>query len=97
DKAILGVSAISFEHGITAESLLDAETDRAIINFVPQLIIVTDSSKFKIVRAALVADISHIHHLVTDSGAPPDQLERLRAAGVQVRVVNVPADAPPQR
>lgn len=94
DKAILGVSAFSVEHGITAESLLDAETDRAIINFVPQLIIVTDSSKFGIVRAALVADISHIHHLVTDSGVPSDQLERLRAAGVQVRVVDVPTNTP---
>jgi DeoR/GlpR family transcriptional regulator of sugar metabolism len=93
DKAILGVSALSVEHGITAESLLDAETDRAIVSFVPQLVVVTDSTKFGIVRAALVTDISHIHHLVTDSGAPPDQLEGLRAAGVQVRVVQVPASA----
>jgi DeoR/GlpR family transcriptional regulator of sugar metabolism len=94
DKAILGVSAISVEHGITAETLLDAETDRAIVNFVPQLVVVTDSSKFGIVRAALVTKVSNIHHLVTDSGTPPDQLDGLRAAGVQVRVVETKRDAP---
>jgi DeoR family transcriptional regulator of aga operon len=87
DKAILGVSAISVDHGITAETLLDAETDRAIVNFVPQLVVVTDSSKFGMVRAALVTSVTEIDYLVTDDAAPPDQLTWLRAAGVRVTVV----------
>jgi DeoR family transcriptional regulator of aga operon len=31
-----------------------------------------------------------IHHLVTDSSANPDQLERIAASGVRVHVVDVP-------
>jgi len=86
DRAVMGVSAIDERQGITAETLLDAETDRSVVQFTPRLMVVTDALKFGLVGAALVAPVTAIHQLVTDEEIPPNQLESLQRAGVDVRV-----------
>lgn len=89
DKAIMGAAALSAEEGITAETLQDAETDRAVIEFAPDLIVVADSSKFGIVAPAWIAPISAVKHLVTDDNAPKRDLDALRDQGIDVRIADV--------
>lgn len=86
DLAVMGASAIDEKQGITAETLQDAETDRMVVGFTPQLVVVADASKFGVVGAALVAPADVIDHLVTDEAAPPEQIAALGRAGVDVRV-----------
>jgi len=84
DKAIMGVSAIDVNQGITSESLKDADTDRNIINIARNLIVVTDSSKFGIVRTALIAPVEEVDYIITDTNIAASEVERIRSLGVKV-------------
>ncbi len=86
DKAIMGVSALDVNEGITSETIADAETDRAILDFAPVVIVVTDSSKFGLRRTARVAPVTKVQYIVTDDEAPEEDLEILRKKGVNVIV-----------
>jgi len=79
--------AISVQEGLTNDYLPETMTDRAIVNFAPEIIVVADHSKFGKVSTALVAPISSIHKIITDNGISPQQLDALRQAGVEVIVV----------
>lgn len=96
DRAIMGAAALSVREGITAETLQDAETDRMVMAFAPELILVADSSKFGVVGPAWVAPISRVHHLVSDAGAPLDDVDALRAQGVDVRIAAAPMGGDPR-
>jgi len=87
DKVIMGMRAISVQEGLTNDYLPETMTDRAIVNFAPEIIVVADHSKFGKVSTALVAPISSIHKIITDNGISPQQLDALRQAGVEVIVV----------
>jgi DeoR family transcriptional regulator of aga operon len=49
--------------------------------------VVADGSKVGRITLAKVADLSEIHILVTDETADKAELERIRAAGIEVHVV----------
>ena len=53
-----------------------------------RVIVAVDSTKIGQTTLAKMADISEIHALVTDAGAPEDELRRIRDAGVDVHVVD---------
>jgi len=84
DKVVMGIRAMSFEHGLTNDYLAETLTDRAILKIGGQVIVVADHTKCGAVAAAYVAPLSVIHTLVTDTETPADFLEALRAAGVTV-------------
>lgn len=88
DRAIMGAAAISVAEGVTAETLQDAETDRTVMEFAPELLIVADSSKFGLVAPAWVAPISRANYLITDDHAPRTDVLALREQGVDVRIAN---------
>lgn len=84
DKVILGVHALSLEHGLTSDYLPETLTDRAILKIGREVILVADHTKFDSVSPAFVAPLSSIHHLVTDTAAPPEFIEALRQMGIAV-------------
>lgn len=84
DKVIMGMRAISIEEGLTNDDLSETMTDRAIIQFAPEVILVADHSKFGTVSTALVAPVSAVHKLVTDDKAPRDMVAKLRELGIDV-------------
>jgi DeoR/GlpR family transcriptional regulator of sugar metabolism len=86
DKVVMGVAALSLEHGITAEKLDDAETDRMVMGLTPNRIVVADSSKFGLVAPAWVAPLSDVRHVVTDVGVGSPEVVALSALGVDVIV-----------
>ena len=77
--AILGADGISATSGVT-----EARTNRAMVAKAQRTVVVADGSKIGGVALAQMADIEQVEMLITDSSADPDELERLRAAGVQV-------------
>jgi DeoR/GlpR family transcriptional regulator of sugar metabolism len=86
-KIVLGIRALDIEHGLTNDYLPETMTDRAILARRGEIIIVADHSKCGRVSTAWVAPITTIHKLVTDSAAPGDFVNALRAKGIEVLVV----------
>ena len=84
DKVILGVHALSVEHGLTSDYLPEVLTDRAILKIGREVILVADHTKFNTVSPAFIAPITAVHCLVTDSLLPTDQVNALRELGLRV-------------
>jgi DeoR/GlpR family transcriptional regulator of sugar metabolism len=72
---------------VTAHDLDDAEVKQAMLRSAARVLLATDSSKFRCSALALVCDATAADLVVTDSAAPGDALDALRAAGVEVRCV----------
>ncbi len=77
-KVIMGIRAVSLKEGLTNDYMPEVSTDRVIIHAAPQVILVADHTKFGHVAAALVAPMSIVHTLVTDSAIDPRVLANLR-------------------
>ncbi len=86
DKILLGIRAISLEHGLTNDYLPETMTDRAILRAGREVVLLADHTKFGRVAAARLAPLESVHTIVTDSATPPDFLEALRERGIRVIV-----------
>nr|MBC7245609.1 DeoR/GlpR transcriptional regulator [Chloroflexota bacterium] len=84
NKVIMGMRAISIEDGLTSDYLPEIMTDRAIIRSAPEVILVADHSKLGKVSTVLVAPVTAVHKIVTDSAAPANVVAELRALGIEV-------------
>ncbi len=87
DKVILGTKAISPHRGLSAESAEEAENARAFIHAGNNVIIVTDSSKFRQTALVRVVPIEEIDILVTDSGIPAEAMAIFQERGIFVELV----------
>jgi len=87
DKVIIGIRSIDPEYGLTNDHLPETMTDRAILGIGREVIIVADHTKCGCVSTSLVAPVTAIHTLVTDTAAPPDFVESLRSKGIRVLTV----------
>lgn len=86
DKIIMGIPAISLEHGLTNDYLPEVMTDRTIIEMASELILVADHTKFGKVGSAFVAPLTRVTSLVTDSEADAELLARIEDMGIRVIV-----------
>ncbi len=86
--AILGADGISASSGVTTHDETEARTNRAMVAKAQRTVVVADGSKIGAVALAQMAEIQQVAMLITDSTADPTELDRLRAAGVEVVVVD---------
>jgi DeoR family transcriptional regulator of aga operon len=91
--AILGADGISATSGVTTHDETEARTNHAMVVKAQRTVVVADGSKVGRVALAQMAEIEQVGMLITDTSADATELDRLRAAGVEVVV----ADAPPAR
>lgn len=75
------------EAELTEYRLEDALIKRVLLETARHVIVLADSSKFGRVTFAHVGVITDIDTLITDFRAPADDLQRLRALGAEVIVV----------
>ena len=66
---------------------LTAEIKQAMVRAAKEVVVGADGSKIGNVAAAHVAPLSSVDRLITDTGADPRELERIRKSGVDVTVV----------
>lgn len=85
--AIVGADGISSVGGLTTHDDVEARTNHTLIERAQRVICVADSSKIGHVTLAKMADISEIDVLITDVGAPAEEIARIRAAGVEVHTL----------
>lgn len=88
-KCILGVNGISAETGITTSVYLESEVNNLMLKRCKgKRIIVADGSKVGHSFNFISSSIENIDMLITDSSADLDEIERLKACGVEVIVVS---------
>jgi len=87
DKCFLGVDGIDSQSGIYTPNLEEAHLNRMMINASKEVIIVTDSNKFKRKSFAHIAPITKVNMIVTDSKIPEDELKNLQSLGIKVILV----------
>jgi DeoR family transcriptional regulator, aga operon transcriptional repressor len=87
DVAFIGVDGIDRDAGLTTQNETEAATNRVLIERSRRAVVVADSSKLGKVVFAGIAPLSAMAELITDAGADPTQLDRLRATGIRVTVV----------
>lgn len=87
DLLFLGVDGFDVRYGLTTPNLLEARVNRSMVEASRRTILVCDSSKFGRRSLSLILPTSKIHEIITDKGAPKNDLRILREAGVAVKVV----------
>jgi DeoR/GlpR family transcriptional regulator of sugar metabolism len=87
DKFFLGADGLTFNYGLTASNVLEAEVDRVAVAAAAEVIVVADSSKIGVVGLTPIMPLAKMSRLVTDSGAPPDFVAALRENGIDVILV----------
>ena len=88
DKAILGVSAIDPQYGVSTAHHAEAQITRMVSKAAKTRIALADHTKFGRQRFAYVGPVTDIDILVTDSGTSPQHVQELRDAGLQVIVAD---------
>lgn len=84
DKAILGVSAIDPQYGISTASHAEAQIKKMMTKAAKTRIALADHGKFGMQSFAYVGPVTDVHILVTDSRADPKYVKELRESGLQV-------------
>jgi DeoR/GlpR family transcriptional regulator of sugar metabolism len=83
-KVFMGMQAISLEGGLTSDHLPEITTTRKIFDMAGELIVLADHTKLNHTAAALIAPLTRMTTLVTDTNADPHFLDELRERGISV-------------
>ncbi len=84
DRMFLGANGLDIEYGLTSPDYGDAETKRALLHQAKQVIVAADHTKIGSAYFEIIAPLSELDLLVTDSRLEPTLLQSLRDAGMQV-------------
>ena len=86
DTVFLGCNGIDLDGGVTNINLPEADIKRAMIAVSRRCVVLADSTKLGTRALATVCEIDDVDVVVTDGAADPDEIEALRARGVDVIV-----------
>ena len=84
DRLFLGVDGFDLEHGPTTPDVLEAHLNELMVKVARETIVVADFSKLGRRSASRIVSIEQIHRLITDSKAPDDFVQALRARDIEV-------------
>lgn len=70
--------------GVIEGDPLIARAEAKLLQRAEKLIVIADSSKFEARGSMVVCQLSRVHTLVTDDGAPTQLLDHIKSLGVQV-------------
>ena len=86
-KLFLGVDSFSIENGVSTPNLEEALLNQLMIQQADKVIAVFDSSKFTQRSFVHIADAKELDCIITDRALPTGMTAKLRAAGIEVRLV----------
>lgn len=89
--AILGADGITAGAGVTTHDETEARTNHAMVTKAQRTVVVADGSKIGRAALAQCCTLQEIDMIITDTTADPDELQRIRDAGVEVVQVTVKA------
>jgi DeoR/GlpR family transcriptional regulator of sugar metabolism len=68
DRLFLGVHGLDTKAGLTSPNLLEAETNRSMIESAGRLCVLADHTKWGVVALGTIAPLARVDELVTDAG-----------------------------
>ena len=90
-RAFMGVKGITAAEGCTDANLMDVQLKGLVAQQTRELIILADHTKLGNIGLSSFAKLSQVRALITDAGAAPEAIARIRDAGVEVIVAPSPA------
>jgi DeoR family transcriptional regulator, fructose operon transcriptional repressor len=84
DKAFVGADSLSVEYGITTPNSFEAEIERLLIKKARTAFLLADHTKMDKASISRQTELSELSTLITDDGADPLFIQRLREAGLDV-------------
>lgn len=84
DKVFLSADGFDTRHGIYTPNIDESHLNQIMIEVSKEVILVTDSSKFKRKSLAFICPVEKLNTVVTDSGIPAEDKQRLEDAGVKL-------------
>jgi DeoR family transcriptional regulator, aga operon transcriptional repressor len=84
DHCFLSTVGLDVEVGLTTLDIMEAQLNRRIIQAASQVTVLADSSKFGHRSLSLISDFRSIQRVITDTGAPSSEVEKLRSRGIEV-------------
>lgn len=94
DMAFIGANGVSASAGVTTPTWEEASVKAGMIATATIAVLVADGSKVGAATFARVVGLDAIDLFITDDSAPASELQKLRAAGLQIEVVSVDSAAP---
>lgn len=86
DQVFLSGEGVTVDRGLTTPNVFAAATDQALMAAARQVVVLADHTKLGHDTMCQTVPSDRIDVLVTDAGANPDELRRLAAAGIDVRI-----------
>ena len=87
DIVFLGVDGFDIKVGLTTPNVLEARVNRAMVKAAVKVVAVCDSSKFNRKSLSLIVGTAAIHHVITDSNLPDEDVKSIQDAGIGVTIV----------
>jgi DeoR/GlpR family transcriptional regulator of sugar metabolism len=87
-------NGLTAERGLTTPNPLVASADRALAAAAREVVVLADSTKIGQDAMCQTIPPRDMTHLIVDDGADPEELDRLRGLGPEVRVVARAAGRP---
>ncbi|MFC5580464.1 transcriptional repressor AgaR [Rhodanobacter terrae] len=87
DRLFLGVDGLDPEVGVTTPDPLEAALNALMIRVSRQTIAVLDASKLGQRSLSVITPVRNLDIVISDRSAPPETVEALRGAGVEVVLV----------
>lgn len=87
DHCFLSTVGLNVEVGLTTLDIMEAQLNRRMIESSSEVTVLADSSKFGHRSLSLIADFRAVQRVITDAGAPAEDVATLRSRGVQVVLV----------
>jgi len=84
DHCFMSVVGLDADAGLTTLDIMEAQLNQQMIARATQVSVLADSTKFCQRSLSLIADFRSIHRVITDTGAPQAQVDKLRAAGIEI-------------
>jgi DeoR/GlpR family transcriptional regulator of sugar metabolism len=91
DLVFMGIHGMDPHSGFTCPNLLEAETDRAMVDAGRRLVVVADHTKWGVIGISSIASLDQADTVITDGGLDEPAREILRA---RARVLIVAARTP---
>ncbi len=84
DHCFLSTVGLHVSAGLTTLDIMEAQLNRRMIRSAAEVTVLADSSKFGHRSLSLIADFRTVRRVITDTGAPRQDVDELRSRGVEV-------------
>ncbi|EEH64471.1 transcriptional regulator, DeoR family [Gleimia coleocanis DSM 15436] len=90
DTLFLGVNGLDYTSGLYANHEGEADVNAALVKAAKKVVVLADSTKLGTTAFARIAPLSVMSTLITDSGIPALQREKLESQGIEVILADGP-------